>query len=278
MARIAFLGLGAMGQRMAQRLLEAGHSLTVWNRTEDRTEALAQLGALVAKTPADTARTAQIVLSMVTDDAAARSVWLGPQGALAAMAPGTLAVEMSTVSPEWIYELSLATGVAGVRSLDAPVAGSRPQAEAGALAFLVGGKEEDVETFRPAAEAMGKALIHAGPSGKGIALKMMVNGLLAVQTAALAELLEYGASQDLTPDVAMNLLEPIPVTSPAGAFVGKQIANGAHDPLFTIDLLVKDLGYLLNGPEAPVMTAVRDAFQSAQDRGLGAKHISAVAA
>ncbi|MEM7722106.1 MAG: NAD(P)-dependent oxidoreductase [Pseudomonadota bacterium] len=278
MTKIAFLGLGAMGTRMATRLTQAGHDVTVWNRTPARTAPLVQAGAASAATPAEAATGAEIVITMLTDDDAARAVWLGPEGAMAGMSPGALAVEASTVSPGWITDLANAAATANLRFLDAPVAGSLPQAEAGALLFLGGGAADDITRFTPVAHAMGKAIVHAGPNGQGIVLKMMVNALLAVQTAAMAELLAYGAAQGLDPAVAVEMLTPVPVTSPAAAFVAGQIANKEHDPMFPIDLLVKDLGYLLNDTPAPVMASVRDAFRAAQSRGLGDRHISAIAA
>ncbi len=277
MSRIAFLGLGAMGSRMARRLIDAGHDLSVWNRSPARSAPFRGM-ARIAATPAEAGDGAGFVLSMVTDDDAARATWLGTDGALDAARPGALAVEMSTVSPGWIAELSRAAAQAGVPMIDAPVAGSRPQAEAGELAFLVGGAETDVARVDPIARAMGKAVIHAGEAGSGIALKMMVNGLLAVQSAAMAELLAYGAARGLLPERALALLSPLPVTSPAAAAVGGLIAGGNHTPMFPIDLLVKDLGYLLADVDAPVMAGVRDAFARASARGLGGQHISAVAA
>ena len=276
MTKIAFLGLGAMGRRMAARLIDAGHDVTLWNRTPDRAEGLS---APVAATPAEAAHGAGIVISMVTDDDAARDVWLGEAGALAAMAQGALAVESSTVTPGWISSLAEAAEAKGISLLDAPVAGSRPQAEAGELVFLAGGTAEDVARFDPVARAMGKAVIHAGPQGKGAVFKLMVNALLGVQAAAMAEILAYGAANGIPEPRGAELLGPLPVTSPAAAGLGKMIANKAYDPMFTIDLIVKDLGYLIDGSQnSPVMARVRETFAEAAERGHGGSHISAVGA
>lgn len=273
MTRVAFLGLGAMGNRMASRLIDAGHEVTVWNRTHSRGAALVAQGAAQADTPNAAADNADLVITMLTDDSAARAVWLGPDGALSGMPDTALAVEASTVSPGWIKELAAATGP---RLLDAPVAGSRPQAEAGDLIFLIGGTPDNVARFQPAAETMGRAVLHAGDLGKGIALKLIVNGLLGLQTAALAELLARGESMGLPPSQTMNLLGDIPVTSPAAKVVGAQIANGQHDPLFTIDLMTKDLGYLTDAAEMPLLKKALKAFETAQQNGRGDRHISAV--
>ena len=273
MTKIAFLGLGAMGRRMVEHLVKADMDVSVWNRSPvapiDR--------AAFAASPAEAARDADIVLTMLTDDAAAQTVWLGAEGALSTMRPGALAVEMSTVSTTWIDHLAQETEARGVGLLDAPVAGSRPQAEAGELVFLIGGTAENVDRFRPLAEAMGKAVLHAGDQGKGIVLKLMVNGLLAIQTAALSELLGFGIRGGIDPNRAVELLSPVPVTSPAAAFVARQIAEKAHDPMFTVDLMEKDLGYLVGGADMPLMEETRARFGAASAKGHGGKHITAVA-
>lgn len=273
MSRIAFLGLGAMGSRMAARLIASGHELTLWNRTARPAESFA---ATFAETPADAVRGVDMAISMLTDDEASKQVWEGKEGALGAMDASALAVEASTVSPARIATLSRLASEAGIDFIDAPVAGSRPQAEAGELVFLAGGAEETVERFRRVAGPMGKTVLHAGATGQGITAKMMVNALLAAQTAIMAELLHYGSSHGMSPEDALSLLSQLPVTSPAAAAVGKLMAAGTHEPQFTIDLLVKDLGYFLDGQDAPVITATREVFSQAQHHGKGQRHISAV--
>ncbi len=278
MSQIAFLGLGAMGARMAARLIDAGHDVTVWNRTPARAEALVAAGARLAETPRDAAEGAEIVQTMLTDDAAAREVWLGETGALAGMSPDGVAVESSTVSPGWVAELAAAVQAKGAAFLDAPVAGSRPQAEAGELLFLAGGDAGTIDRFHSVAQTMGKAVIHAGPSGQGAVLKMMVNALLGLQTAAMAEVLAYGAANGMDKAKALEFLKPTPLVSPAAALQGDKIVAGDHAPLFTVDLLAKDLGYFLDDIDtAPVISAARTAFDAASRQGHGDKHMSAIA-
>src|SRR5689334_7317329 len=129
MKRISFLGLGIMGAAMARRLLDNGFELTVWNRNAARADALVTAGATRAATPADAARNADAVIAMLADDAASRVVWLGDAGALAAMNPGTLAIDSSTLTVGWMRELGAQAAASGVSFLDAPVTGSKPQAE-----------------------------------------------------------------------------------------------------------------------------------------------------
>lgn len=278
MTKIAFLGLGAMGSRMAQNLIAAGHDVSVWNRTHERMDPLSKTGAKPATTPADAVDQAEIVLSMLTDDVASRSVWMGTDGALGNVNHTALIVESSTVSPTYIAELAAAAATRGIAFLDAPVAGSRPQAEAGELVFMAGGDAQDIARFEPVGLAMGKAVLHVGETGKGSVLKMIVNALLAVQTVAISELLAYSASHGLDPQKALSLLAPTPVISPAAQLSGQMILKGQHAPMFPIDLLVKDLDYLLgDSPEAPIMAAVQKSFQTAQAAGLGGQHITAIA-
>src|ERR1700761_3541667 len=142
MTKIAVLGLGAMGSRMAANLLKAGHQVTVWNRTPDVAAALVAAGAKQVLTPREAAMGADFVIAMVRDDEASRTIWLAPEtGALAGLAKDAIAIESSTLSPSWVRELGGVVAKKGVAFLEAPVAGSRPQAEAGQLVYLVGGNE-----------------------------------------------------------------------------------------------------------------------------------------
>ena len=138
---VAILGLGTMGAGMAANLLKAGFSLSVYNRTAEKAQALISRGALFASTPADASRNASVVISMLADDAASREVWIGKQGALGEIRQGAILIESSTVSSAWIAELADLAKGKGAELLDAPVTGSRMQASAGQLTFLVGGED-----------------------------------------------------------------------------------------------------------------------------------------
>lgn len=271
MTKIAFLGLGAMGRRMATRLIETGHDVTVWNRTPGAADALVALGATAAATPQEAAQGAEGVLTMLTNDTASQAVW---DEVLQTLPAHALAVEMSTVSPARIAELvALRPGL-----IDAPVAGSLPQAEAGELIFLAGGPKEDVDRFRPVATAMGKSLIAAGPSGKGAALKLAVNTALGIQTAMVAELQRLGSAHGIAPSDMMTFLGQTPVLSGTATVMGGLIAAERHPTLFPIDLLIKDLDYALDGAHSmPVTRAVQDAFRASSAAGRGGDNISAIA-
>ena len=276
---IAFLGLGAMGSRMAARLLAAGHTLTVWNRSPAPAQALAGQGARLAATPAEAVADAAVAIAMVRDDEASRRVWLAPDGALAALPPGAVGVESSTLSPAWVGELAGAFAARGIGFLDSPVAGSRPQAEAGALIHLVGGEAAALETARPALEATGSAVHHLGPAGSGAAMKLVVNGLFGIQVAALAELLAAARAMGLDPARAAAVLGETPTLSPAAKNAAQGMLARAFAPAFPVELVEKDFGYLTAAATAgaPLAEATREVMRRAAAAGLARENLTAVA-
>ena len=282
MTRVAVLGLGAMGSRMAVRLLEAGHAVTVWNRSAAAADALVARGARSATTPRLAVAGAELVLSMVTDDDASRSVWVDPgDGAIGGLARGALAVESSTVSPAWVTELADRLTTAGARPIDAPVAGSRPQAESGTLIFMAGGEVDAIDAARPLLAPLAAAVHRAGPSGHGALLKLAVNTLFAAQLASVAELIGFLAANGFARAEAAELLGRFPVASAPAAAAAKSMATGDGPTRFTIDLLAKDLGYLAKtaaaaGADLPSASRTREVFDRARAAGLGGADISAL--
>lgn len=282
MTRVAFLGLGAMGVRMAQRLMDARCALTVWNRHPERAEPLARAGAAVARTPSEAAADADVVISMVRDDAASAAVWLdAATGALAAMGPTAVGVECSTLTIDHVRHLAEAFRRAGRPLLDAPVAGSRPQAEAGQLIFLVGGAPDSLERVRPLLDAMGGAVHHAGGNGAGATLKLMVNALYGTQLAAVAELLGLAAKAGIDTRTAADILGTMPVCSPAARLAAAMLA-GNFAPAFPIDLVEKDLGMVESsagtlGAPVPLSAAVRRIYADAKAAGLSDDNITGIA-
>lgn len=281
--QISVLGLGAMGARMGQRLLDAGHDVVVYNRTPARADVLKDQGAKVAATPREAANGRDIVISMVRDDEASWKVWLDPKdGALGGLSAGALAIESSTLTPAFTHELAGQVRERGAMFLDAPVAGSRPQAEAGQLIYLVGGAAEPVESAREVLLAMGGAVHHVGPAGAGMALKLAVNALFGIQVVALGEVLGMLQKSGIATTQAVEVLGAMPITSPALRGVGGLIAARKFAPMFPIELVEKDFHYVEHtvkelGGTAPTVTAVRAVFQDAKTRGLGDENIVAVA-
>ena len=283
MSKIAFLGLGAMGSRIAARLIEAGHTVTVWNRSPSPVQALVALGARSASTPRDAADGAEFVLSMVTDDAASQAVWTAEKsGALAGIGKDTVVVEISTVSPGWIRTLAETVAGMGAKFLEAPVVGTLPQAESGSLIIFVGGPPETVAVATPLLQSFAAAVHPVGPVGQGAAMKLVANMLLAVQVASLAELLGFAEASGIDPKAALEMIATLPSASPAAIGMGRLMVAGDFAPRFTAALMAKDLRYASQDAasrqvELPVVAASRSVFDRLCALGRGAENITAVA-
>jgi 3-hydroxyisobutyrate dehydrogenase len=282
MTKIAFLGLGAMGSRMAANLIKAGHALTVWNRDAAKAAPLAALGAAVAATPAEAVAGAEIAIAMLRDDEASRRVWLEPgTGALAALPQGAIVIESSTLTVGWARELAEAAQVRGLLALDAPVAGSRPQAEAGQLIFLAGGDAVVLAQAEPILRAMGGAVHHAGPTGAGAAIKLGVNALFGIQVAAMAEILGLLAANGVDRAKAVEIIGATPVASPAAKGAAASMLAAIYQPMFPVELVEKDFGYIhaagAAGAGVPMADAARAVMQAAMARGLGEQNLTSLA-
>ncbi len=279
---IAVLGMGAMGARMAHKLLDAGHRLVVYNRSPQRCAPLVERGAVLAKTPAQAAAQAQILLSVVTDDDASRQIWTDPdQGALRHVQSGALLIESSTLTRGWVEALAAQAADRGLDFLDAPVAGSRPQAEAGALIHLVGGHPDAVARGRCVLQTLGQAIHHVGPAGASTSMKLAVNALFGIQVAALAETLGALSQHGINPQAATEVLGQMPITSPALVGIGRLMAASTFAPLFPIDLVEKDFRCALTHAAAvqaptPITAAAQQAYARAQHQGLGQLNIHAI--
>ena len=279
--RVAVLGLGTMGTGMAKNLLRAGFPVTAYNRTVAKAEPLAASGAIIANTPAEAARDAEVVISMLSDDDACRSAWSGEQGALTSLKPGAVLVESSTVTPAWIAELE---GLALKRSLnllDAPVTGSRIQAEAGQLTFLVGGDRGVLERVRPVLAAMSKEIVPLGRVGSGARMKLINNFLCGVQVASLAEGLTWIERSGLDREEALKILCNGAPGSPLIHTISARMIAANYDVNFLLSLMRKDMQYA-GSDAATVGVELRTAqiaearFVEAIEAGFGDKDMSAI--
>ena len=188
MATIAYIGVGNMGRAMILRLLQAGHSVTAYNRTREKAKVVEHSGARLASSPAEAVQGADIVFSSVTNDEASREVWTGPQGILVGkLRPNTLVAECSTLSHDWVMELAALVRSKGLRYVDCPVAGRPDAAEKGELRVYIGGAKEDLEELRPYIEPFSSKIFHFGPVGAGTAYKLIYNLLGVIQVASTAE-------------------------------------------------------------------------------------------
>jgi 3-hydroxyisobutyrate dehydrogenase-like beta-hydroxyacid dehydrogenase len=245
MANLGFIGLGAMGSRIADRLQRAGHSVTVYDRNAKRVEALAAKGAAVARTPAEVAARSEIVLSCVADDAAVEAVLLGPHGALEQVRPGTLVVDLSTVSPITSRLVADAARAKDAAFVDAAMSGSTPQAEQGALVVFAGGEPSAIERARPILDTIAKTVFHVGQAGAGTTMKLVVNTLLGAGLQILAEALALGEKAGMDRKRLAEVLGETAVISPAQR--GK-LANAVANEFpstFPVRLMYKDFNLIL---------------------------------
>jgi 3-hydroxyisobutyrate dehydrogenase len=246
MSKVAFVGLGNMGGAMAGRVLKAGHQLNVHNRTASRAAALVRQGATFFATPIAACEGVDAIVSMVADDVASRSVWLGPHGILAAKpAVDALAVECSTLSHAWVIELSLEAKRRGFRYIDAPVTGLPDAAAAGELTLLVGATAGDLEAARDLLAAFSNRVIRFGEIGAGTAYKLIVNMLGAVQIASAAEAMAIAERAGLDINVVAEAISVGQAASPQVIRNTRRMADDDHKRhvQFTPVLRVKDVQY-----------------------------------
>jgi 3-hydroxyisobutyrate dehydrogenase len=281
MAKIAFLGAGAMGQAMIPNLLRGGHAVRVYNRTIDKARLLEAKGATVATTVADAVRDADAVFSMVIDDKASREVWTGPGGVLDSAAPGTLAIESSTVSNAWLRELGKRAAAKGLRFLDCPVAGRPDAAAAAQLVVFVGGAADDLAAVRPMLEPMSRRIVHFGPVGTGNAFKLIYNLLGAIQVAALAESMNACETAGIDLHAAADAFSDGNTGSPHVKRHARHMADDTHDnPIgFTPHGRLKDIRYGIEyqeqiGGQALVGHGAAALFQQMIDIGWGERNDS----
>jgi len=279
--KIAFLGLGLMGSGMAGRLLNAGYPLAVYNRTPEKAGPLVAQGARVGHTPAEAVSDAEIVLSMLADDDVCRHVWLGKDGALAAVAPGAVLIECSTVTPDWIKELDRAARARNLNLIDAPVTGSRVQAGSGQLLFLAGGDAEVLERVTPVLETMSRGIVHLGPTGSGARLKLINNFVCGVQAASLAEALGLIEHSGLNVEQALRVLTEGAPASPLFKALSGRMMSHEYEPHFAVKLMAKDLRYALaetkdHSQTLATATAALSVFEKSIAHGNGEKDISSI--
>src|ERR1700733_1836348 len=270
-----------MGAGMAANLLKAGFSLSVYNRTAAKAQPLIEAGARFAPTPAEAAKDAAVILSMLADDAASREVWLGRDGGLEAAGKGAVLVESSTVSPAWIAELAEAAAKHGSEFIDAPVTGSRMQAEGGQLSFLVGGSDAALEKATPVLKAMSKEIVHLGLVGSGAKMKLINNFLCGVQIASLAEGLTWIERSGLDREKALTVLKAGAPGSPLLGAISARMVSRNYAVNFLLRLMTKDLLYAQNeaarnNVDLKTAEVARTLFESAIAQGLGNEDMSSV--
>jgi 3-hydroxyisobutyrate dehydrogenase len=271
-----------MGSRITERLLQANLAVTVFNRTPSRAQGLLAAGAAWGSSPAEAARQAEVVISVVADDAASREVWLGENGALEAMAPGVLAVECATLSPGWVEALHREADRRGVRFIDAPLGGSKAMVEAGTLSLFVGAAPEDLEAARPVLSAFAASLLHFGAPGAGTRFKLVNNLFVAAQVAALGEALTLAERLGLPMGTVGEAWQNSGVTSVvAKAKLAFMLAHDYADTSFALRWMHKDVGYALQSAHTagfglPLGELAQKMYAAALEHGLGDQDFASV--
>ncbi len=281
MTAIGFVGLGAMGGRMAGRLLASGRVVYGTNRTRGKADPLVGRGLIWRDSPREVAEQADVVISMVTDTAALASVTGGPNGILAGLRPGSVYLDMSTVSPAASRELADRVRRLDAAMLDAPVSGSLPAAEAGSLAIMVGGDAEAFARVQPLLGELGQTVTHVGENGKALILKLGVNISLAVQMVAFSEGVLLAERAGVDPEVAIGVLSSSAVGSPMLRLRGPLLHDRPDTAWFDVDLMQKDVDLALaegrrRHVPLPSTAIAGNVLASARALGYGSRDILAV--
>ncbi|PYD73670.1 3-hydroxyisobutyrate dehydrogenase [Novacetimonas hansenii] len=238
---IGFIGFGAMASRMGANLRKAGYRIVAYTPSGRGGDG----DVTFLPTPRTLAADADIVIACVPDDEALEQSMSGPDGVLAGMKAGGLLINTSSVAPETSIALAAQAAAGGITVLDAPVAGSTPEAESANLVILVGGDAADVARAQPIFDAIGRLTIHAGPSGSGSKLKLVINGIMGATLSVVAEGVAYGLASGLERDMLFDALDAVPVISPHHKRKLKAAKTGDFSPQFPTRLMQKDMRLLL---------------------------------
>src|SRR5260221_10859800 len=241
---VGFIGMGHMGSHMAPRLISAGYHVTVYDRTREKAQAIA--GATVAETPEEAAAHSDVVISIVTNDAALEEVMLGPNGVLAGTHAGSVIIDMSTVSPRTSRRLFQAAREKGVAMIDAAVSGSVPQVEQGSLVIFVGGEQETYQRCQPILDLLGQSSFYMGPSGIGATMKLVVNTLLGLAMQALAEAIALGEKAGREEGLLLDLLGQTTVLTAGQKAKLANVKREQYPTQFALSLQHKELGLILS--------------------------------
>ena len=275
--RITILGLGTMGRGVAGRLADAQHDVVVWNRTSSVAQTfMSDHTVRVADNAVSAVSDAEVVLSFLTDDQASRDVW---GAVLSACAPGVLVVECSTVSPDRAEEFVASASALGLVAVVALMVGSKPQAAGGMLTFLTGGSDEAAQNVATILDPASSSVRHVGSPRTAAILKLSINTLLAAQLVTMAAIKNVTDAAEAS--AALDLVTDIPVFSPLAVGLLARMRLGDFTPNFSVDLIEKDLGYVVRlaqeeSIDASVLSAIQSVFSRASAEGLGEQDFSVI--
>jgi 3-hydroxyisobutyrate dehydrogenase-like beta-hydroxyacid dehydrogenase len=269
--RVAFLGLGIMGRPMASNLVNAGHDVSVWNRTPGKE---VDGAPRMAASPADAARGAEVVWMCVSDTKAVETVLFGPQGAEQSLSEGMIVVDSSTIAPAATRRFSERVKARGAQYVDAPMTGSKAGAEGASLIFMVGGDEPAIERLKPLFAALGKKIFRMGEAGKGHAAKLAMNLQIALIYEGFAEGLTLGAKLGLDPETLMSLINASMIRSGVVEYKAPFVLNRDFSPNFPLRLMHKDIRLALEAAKdarvkLPALETVEEVYEMATEDGHG---------
>jgi len=282
--RIGFIGLGGMGGGMASRLAESGYELAVYNRTREKAEPVAALGARVADSPADAARDADVVMLSLSNQDVVEAVLFGEDGAADALRAGGFILDLSTVPPGFARELATRAREADKRALDTCVLGAPHHARTGELRVMVGGGEDDFHAVEGILQTIGKEVTYLGPNGLGATMKLVLNMLMGVQMPALAEAIVFGERAGLPRQAILQMIAGSGYSSPVMTFRCPMMAERQFQRVaFSLALMEKDMTLVVNearehGVPMPVAETAKEALSKASEEGLGGFDVSAILA
>ncbi len=279
--KIGFMGLGIMGAAIAARILKGDYPLMVYNRTAARAEPLAQLGAGIASSPRALAKTAEIIIAMVTGPEALYELLWGEEGAAAAFNPGQVFINMSSVSPGFTRELGKQLAPTGITFIDAPVSGTKKPAEEGTLVILASGKKEKVEELEPLFLTMGKKVIFCGRPGQGSMMKMFINLLLGLMMTGFSEALNFGRLGGLELEAMLETVFSGAMNAPMFQVKAANFRDRNHPPAFPLKHLTKDAKFVLDtayelGAPVPGGQMLLHLYRAGVAQGWGDEDISAI--
>jgi|SRR5580704_6957929 3-hydroxyisobutyrate dehydrogenase-like beta-hydroxyacid dehydrogenase len=244
--RLGFIGIGYMGRPIARRLLESGFKLTVYDRDRNKAGELIRYGGTVTQSLSEIASNCNVVLSCLPSDEAVLEIYRGPDGVFAHARPGSVFIDLSTVSPETSQELSRLGLERGVEVLDVTMSGSTPIAESGLLTLFGGGNKERFDSAESIFRVIAKKYFYLGLSGSGATMKLVVNALLGIGMQAIAEAVAFGEKAGLERNRLLDVLSQTAVVAPAHVGKLERAKNNDYTPQFPIRLMNKDFGLILN--------------------------------
>ena len=276
MAELGYVGLGTMGSAISRRLLEAGHELTVWNRTPEKARPLLEAGAGWADSPREVAERGEIVFTMVTNTDAVKAVTEGADGVLAGLGAGKVYVDMSTASPANTRALAEQVRAAGADMLDAPVSGTSVTVEQGKASLMVGGGRDVFERARPVLEAIAPKVFHVGENGAAVTMKIAINLSLAVQMLAFSEGVLLAEKSGIAREDAVEAMLGSVIASPMVAYRGPLVLGHPDEVWFDCHMMQKDLNLALElGQELevplPTTALTNELLTAANAMGIGEK-------